>query len=402
MTLNPILVPMEDQLHIVICSTGIVDCPPIVGGGVEAYVWDISNILSHTNHTVTLVTNIRRGTSATNGVKIERSGSPIDRFPLTPLQSSVAHMVAGTFTSVATQRVLSASGHNPTVLHLNEEVSSMILCHRYPDVPKVFTLHNPPLEGYIRPFGLIERIMRRSNTAISRRFIWNKADIVIALSDWIRRFLVLNGVPEERVLHLSLPIDTNTYQPDHTNRYDSVPYLLYVGRLDTRKNVTRLVSAIARIRRRVRLVLVGRGPAEVQIADFIGRNGLSDSVSILGRVPFSVLLRLYQGASALCLPSILEAYPRVVLEAAACGVPSILPQSFLYTDFINRGFVVTYDPADTLGLENAIERFIDDLRLQRLLAGLARKYALEVASYPMFIRALERAYTAALQLHVSR
>jgi len=402
MTLSSTLVPGSDRLHVVICSTGMVDCPPIVGGGVEAYVWDITHILSHTKHSVTLVSNFRGGTQAINGVRVERSGSPADRFPLQPFHSAVAHIVGGAFTSAATRRVLNANGQCPTVLHLNEEVSSMILCRLYPNVPKVFTLHNPPPVGEIRSYGLLDRTVRWFNTAASRRFIWNKADIVIAISSWIKRFLVLNGVPEERVLHLPVPIDTNTYQPDPAGRDWSSPYLLYVGRLDARKNVLRLVSAIARTRLRLRLLLVGCGPAEAQITDFVRRKGLSGSVLMLGRVPFSSLLKLYQGASALCLPSTLEAYPRVVLEAAACGVPSILPQSFLYTDFIDNGFVVSYDPTSGSGLETAIERLMDEPKLQRQLSCRAREYAQGATSYPAFTLALERAYRAALRVHAAR
>jgi D-inositol-3-phosphate glycosyltransferase len=380
----------------------MVDLPPAAGGGVEAYVWDVARILRSAGHSVTIVSNLREGATAPTGLDIAASRSFIDRFPLPAFASSFAHAIGGSFTALATARLLGSNGHRPVLLHLNEEVSGAWLARRFPSVPKVFTVHNPPPVGVERSYGLFERSVRWANSAVCRKAVWSRMDVVIALSSWIEGYLVANGVPADRVVRLPLPIDTDYYTPHVGAAEGPDPYLLYVGRLDARKNVLALVDALARARTNLRLVLVGRGPAEEALVELARARGLQHRVRFAGRIPAPELLALLRGASALCLPSTLEAYPRVVLEAAACGVPSVLPDSFLYSDFHEAGFATPYRAADPRGLAHALEGLGSDPSLRADLGRKARAFAVRSASYGSFASALERAYRTAFENHAAR
>lgn len=106
------------------------------------------------------------------------------------------------------------------------------------------------------------------------------------------------------------------------------PYILYIGRLDPDKNVTRIVEAFARLcqdgLKDCRLVVAGaREYRESEILRAVERHRLGDRVVFTGYVKEEHLLPLYQEASVFCYPSLNEGFGLPVLEAMACSVPVV-------------------------------------------------------------------------------
>ncbi len=103
--------------------------------------------------------------------------------------------------------------------------------------------------------------------------------------------------------------------------------VLYVGRLSQEKNVLALLEACRRAReqgRPFKLMIVGVGPLETEIASFIQEFGLTDWIRLVGYVPTGVrLIEQYDQHDVLCLPSFTEGMPGVVAEAFARGMPVI-------------------------------------------------------------------------------
>jgi glycosyltransferase involved in cell wall biosynthesis len=98
-----------------------------------------------------------------------------------------------------------------------------------------------------------------------------------------------------------------------------VPYFLFVGTIEPRKNLLLLIEAWREVRRRHRIDLriVGRRRADSPpLAEEPG-------LHILGEVPDDKLPELYSGALALVYPSIYEGFGLPVLEAMQCGAPVI-------------------------------------------------------------------------------
>jgi glycosyltransferase involved in cell wall biosynthesis len=92
------------------------------------------------------------------------------------------------------------------------------------------------------------------------------------------------------------------------------PYLLYVGALEPRKNLSLLVEAWRPVRDcyDVELVLAGRGRADFHLPDEPG-------LRLLGETPDEDLPRLYSQALAFVYPSLYEGFGLPVLEAMQCG-----------------------------------------------------------------------------------
>jgi glycosyltransferase involved in cell wall biosynthesis len=107
------------------------------------------------------------------------------------------------------------------------------------------------------------------------------------------------------------------------------PYVLSVGTLEPRKNHRRLVRAFASVVRQEglphHLVLAGAtGWRESGLRHEIEAGGLSDRIHVLGYVPTGHLPSLYRGADAFAYPSLYEGFGLPVLEAMACGTPTLI------------------------------------------------------------------------------
>jgi glycosyltransferase involved in cell wall biosynthesis len=107
---------------------------------------------------------------------------------------------------------------------------------------------------------------------------------------------------------------------------DGKPYVLFVGTLEPRKNVTLLLEAFARVRRHVdaQLVIVGaRGWLDAPIFEAHARLGVADAAHLVGWLDERDLAVLYSHAGVLALPSLYEGFGLPLLEGMACGAPVV-------------------------------------------------------------------------------
>jgi glycosyltransferase involved in cell wall biosynthesis len=105
-------------------------------------------------------------------------------------------------------------------------------------------------------------------------------------------------------------------------------YFLFVGTLEPRKNLPRLLRAYQRYcsdtpQAYPLKIVGGSGWGGENIAGLIGELGLSQRVELVGKVDDSSLRQLYSGAYALLMPSLYEGFGLPVVEALSMGVPVI-------------------------------------------------------------------------------
>jgi glycosyltransferase involved in cell wall biosynthesis len=158
-------------------------------------------------------------------------------------------------------------------------------------------------------------------------------------------------------------------------------YILFVGTVEPRKNLSRLVKAYAAFSEEERkksgeLVLVG---AE----GWMGRRELSRiasqaGVRWLGYLPQGELEAVYSAASIFVYPSIYEGFGLPVLEAMARGLAVVTSDSSSLRE-VGEGVALLVDPTDPRELGKAMLRLIEDAGMRRELAGKGKKRA---AEYP--------------------
>lgn len=155
------------------------------------------------------------------------------------------------------------------------------------------------------------------------------------------------------------------------------PFLLYVGTIEPRKNLTRLVTAFAQARRQysdLELVLVGQlGWKYSSLLKAIEDLNLGQAVRRLGYVPNEDLPELYNLARALAFPSLYEGFGLPVVEAMACGTPVLTSDgSSLVEIAANASYLI--DPLDVNAIAHGLLCLATDNDLHSRLraAGLAR------------------------------
>ena len=126
-------------------------------------------------------------------------------------------------------------------------------------------------------------------------------------------------------------------------------YLLYVGTLEPRKNIGRLIDAWLALRetRPETPPLVLAGGRGWHVDELVARvEGLAErGLRYLGRVDDDALVHLYQGATLFAYPSLYEGFGLPPLEAMACGVPTATSERSSLPEVVGDG-ARTFDPED--------------------------------------------------------
>ena len=102
------------------------------------------------------------------------------------------------------------------------------------------------------------------------------------------------------------------------------PVLLFVGQINWKKNLRRVLEACARLEKPFRLILAGQGPHEKDARHLAEKLGIADRTQFTGHITDpDALNALYRNADLFLFPSLYDNAPLVVREAAAVGTPSV-------------------------------------------------------------------------------
>ena len=247
---------------------------------------------------------------------------------------------------------------------------------------RVVTIHDMSLELYPECHPLRRRMINRPLISVAARV----ADAVVTVSDSARDDLLqFHNVPASRVrvLHEAAGPDFRLIR-DHRLRARirmryGLPerFVLYVGAIEPRKNLHRLVDAFASARRQGvghELVCVGPyGWSSRDLYEHVDRLGLRQVVHFTGYVPAEDLPVIYNLSDFFVFPSIYEGFGLPVVEAMACGTPVITSNSSSLREIAGDA-ALTADPLSIEALAASLVRVAGDGTLRRELAarGLAR------------------------------
>jgi glycosyltransferase involved in cell wall biosynthesis len=141
----------------------------------------------------------------------------------------------------------------------------------------------------------------------------------IVVSEATAREVAAHGVPEQLVSVNRNGVNGNGYRP---GTKDPRPMVLYLGRIKRYKHVERLLS-IAEAMPGLSLEIAGDGDARPELEREIAERGLGERVRMHGYVDELHKVRLLQRAWVHVTASVAEGWSLTVMEAAACGTPSV-------------------------------------------------------------------------------
>ena len=230
------------------------------------------------------------------------------------------------------------------------------------------------------------------------QFSIQQSDGVTGISEFIRRRTAeVFGVEGVNVIPNFVNVDTYTPDAEKAGASRFSPngekLLIHLSNFRPVKRVTDCIHILARVRRSapVHLLMVGDGPDRAPAEVLARELGVQHHVSFLGKQDH--VERLIPLAHALLMPSEVEAFGLVALEAMACGVPSIGTSAGGVGELITNGvdgFMEAVGDVDAQAAR-AVQLVTDD-RLHRRIAAAARQTAVSRFSTESIIPRYERYY----------
>ena len=230
--------------------------------------------------------------------------------------------------------------------------------------------------------------------AMLRGYLWVAAKFsrhVIAVSARTKCDLVdVYGIAPEKVSIVYNGYDRNTFNcnaPDRSERQklNSIhgidrPYLFHHGTLQPRKNLERLVRA--------HRLLLDRNPSLELDLILVGAPGwryedlltaaekascTRGKVVLTGPLPDRDLVLLLKGAEMCVIPSLYEGFCIPMVEAMACGVPTITSNSSCFPE-VSGGVLKYFDPVSVEDIAGTIQEVLDDRseRTRLIQSGILR------------------------------
>lgn len=245
----------------------------------------------------------------------------------------------------------------------------------------IVTLHDLAFLRFPHVLTRSKRMYHRTFTVRSLRH----ATMIIAVSESTKQDAVeLLGIPAERI---------KVVYPCIAERFSNViqqeeeltafrqkqrltdGYMLYLGILEPRKNITKLIEAYARLRQshsiQEKLVVAGaKGWLYDSIFEKVQQLGIESEVVFPGYVAETELALWYRAARVFVYPSLYEGFGLPVAEALACGVPAVtsnvssLPEA-------GMDIALCVDPQDVEAMAEAMYRALTEQALRQQCQEMA-------------------------------
>lgn len=253
------------------------------------------------------------------------------------------------------------------------------------DMKTTVTIHDLAFHFFPDHFPLRDRIklFALANAAITR------SDRIIAVSENTKRDIIrlYPKIAPEKIAVVHHGYDGEMFAAGNGENDEAIlkplglagrRYLLYVGAIQPRKNLVRLIRAFEKLKKRdgfedAMLVLAGeRAWLWKEVLAAYEKSSERESIILPGKVPFAHLGALFRNAGIFVYPSLYEGFGLPVLEGFAAGVPVVCARGSSL-DEVGGDAAVFFDPKSTDELAQKMEKALSDKTLRSTCIARGKK-----------------------------
>lgn len=238
--------------------------------------------------------------------------------------------------------------------------------------PSVLTIHD--LSLLLHPEAHERHLVRRARWRLP--LMVKAASKIITPSESVKQEVCeMFGIPPEKVV-VTPEAPRLSFQSREDSRIVEVrkrlgidrDFVLFVGTIEPRKNLRRLVEAFAQVRRATsmspKLVIAGgNGWLMDDFTSLIEQQRLADDIRLTGYLEDDELCALYSSCRAFIYPSLYEGFGLPPLEAMACGAPVITSRIPSIIETVGSAARLI-DPCDVEDLARAITELLSDDKMR--------------------------------------
>ncbi len=265
-----------------------------------------------------------------------------------------------------------------------------------PDVVVNFDFVRLPVSSRVKTITVIHDLafvhfpefIESKNLARLNKFVpmaLEKSDRIVAVSEYTKLDIVKSfGVSKDKIDVVTNAVDRTVFHPkvDKSifSKYDLPSrYLLYVGNIEPRKNIVRIIEAYSRLPDSVTdkyglVVAGGKGWKDQEILESCNRSTRKDKIHFPGYVDSNDLASLYSHAELFLFPSLYEGFGLPILESMACDTPVITGKNSSLPE-VGGSAAYFVDEKNIVSISKGIEEIINKKNVKDRLVSAGREQA---------------------------
>ena len=197
------------------------------------------------------------------------------------------------------------------------------------------------------------------------------ADAITAVSESLRNTIINDfNIKADNVKTIRNGVDTTLFKKMNKTEARSslclklnLKYLIFIGPLDEVKGINYLINALNCLNKTGGLdfitLIVGDGQERQTIENEIGQFKLHESIKLIGHKRHDEIPVWMNASDVLCLPSLREGVPNVIIESQACGLPVVATDVGGIPEIVNKKNGILVPPRDVKALSKALSTAIN-------------------------------------------
>jgi glycosyltransferase involved in cell wall biosynthesis len=232
------------------------------------------------------------------------------------------------------------------------------------------------------------------------KYVFSRADYITATSEHLSK-TAQQFVPDplRQVLHIPFGVDVRRFSLKQSTPSSQIK-IGYIKKLEPYYGCEHLIHGFSKILNQypnTKLIIVGDGSEKERLTRLTHQLDLDNAVEFRGEIPHDEIVKSYHEMDIVVIPSIIESFGVVALEASACGIPVIASDIQGLRETVNdseTGFLIP--PEDPDSIAEKLEILIKSHKLRVEMGKMGRKFVEDRYSWDVIAGQMESLYLKCL------